>query len=82
MICPERLRLANEYYTKGRYYSEQKRRVVDLMGLGVSAEMGILCEMCRKASEAVQNARLALYLHEANHFCDRNDFDPNPVPKP
>lgn len=80
MICPERLRLFSDYRETARNYSEQVRKMADLLHAGASCEIDVLRRACRVAWETAERARLALACHEANHFCDRNDFIASRLP--
>jgi hypothetical protein len=43
----------------------------DLAGIGLQSEVAVLRRTCRAAWDKVEQARLALYRHEADHQCDR-----------
>jgi hypothetical protein len=76
LICPERQRLLIDYRDAAHRYSEAVCQLVEMVGLELDADFKLLRGNCRRASEASEQARLALYRHEANHFCDRRDFVP------
>jgi hypothetical protein len=74
VICEERQRLLVEYRDSARRYSEVVCRLVETVGLELNTDIELLRRKCRAASTAVEQARLALHRHEADHFCDRPDF--------
>lgn len=74
MICPERQRLLTDYSDSASQYSEAVRALVDMISGAVGADIDLLRRNTRKAHEQVEQARLTLFRHEANHFCDRADF--------
>ena len=74
MICAERLRLAINHRDTTRAYSEEVRKMTDMLGLGLEPEVRILRRCCRIAWDAAEKSRLCLARHEADHFCDCNDF--------
>jgi hypothetical protein len=74
MLCPERLRLVTDYRETTRAYADSVRKMTDLVGLGIESEVDLLRRTCRVAWDATEQARLALFRHEANHGCDRTDF--------
>lgn len=74
MTCPVRLRLVTDYRETTRVYSEQVRKLTDLIGLGVESEVLLLRRACRNAWDAAEKSRIALARHEADHFCDRDGF--------
>jgi hypothetical protein len=74
VICAVRLRLALDHRDTTRVYSEAVRKMTDLIGYGLESEVVVLRRACRTAWEASEKARLAVARHEADHFCDRDDF--------
>jgi hypothetical protein len=75
-MCVERLRLINDYRDTTRTYADSVREMTDLVGLGIEAEVDLLRRTCKMAWEAAEKSRLCLHRHEANHGCDRCDFQP------
>ena len=57
-----------------RSYADMVSNLYSLVGLGLESEVELLQRKCRSAWQAVEQARLALYRHEANHSCNRSDF--------
>lgn len=76
MLCAERRDLLSNYQKTTRVHADSVAKMTDLLDLGIETELDLLRRACRKASEACEQARLALYRHEANHGCDRPDFVP------
>jgi len=74
VTCAVRLRLAIDHRERTRVYSEAVRKVTELLGLGLESEVALLRRVCRTEWEASEKARLALARHEADHFCDRENF--------
>jgi len=81
VICPERLCLVADYRETTRNYSDQVRKLADLLHAGAACEIDVLRRACRTAWELAEKARLALARHEANHFCDRIDFIAPQLPR-
>lgn len=75
-MCQERLRLVADYRKATRAYADSVHKMTDLVSLGLDSEVSLLRRLCKAAWEAAEQARLALYRHEANHGCDRADFRP------
>jgi hypothetical protein len=75
MLCVERQNLLSELGETTRVYADSVRKMTDLLGMGIEFEVSQLRRTCRTAWDAVERARLALYRHEANHGCDRADFN-------
>jgi len=74
VICAVRLRLVLEHRDSTRLYSEEVRRMTELLGVGLESEVAVLRRACRTAWEVAEKARLAVSRHEADHFCDRDGF--------
>ena len=74
MLCPERERLLVDYRDTLHSYSERVRDLVEMVGLGINADMDLLRRKVRDAHERAEKARMSLHRHEADHFCDRLDF--------
>lgn len=72
--CPERLRRVCRLGDAVRSYAEMVGILYDLVGSGLHSEVQTLQRKCRQAWQTVEEERLALYRHEANHGCDRCDF--------
>ena len=80
MMCSERLRLTMNYSDATEVYAQSVRKMADHMGFGHQNEVEVLRRACRAAWDATEKGRLALARHEANHGCDRPDFEmPAPV---
>lgn len=77
MICSERQRLLIDYRDATHRYSEAVCKLVEMIGLELTADFDLLRRNCRSELDAAEQARLALHRHEANHFCDRRDFVPD-----
>jgi hypothetical protein len=77
LICPERQRLLIDYRDAAFRYSEAVCKFVEMIGLELNADLELLRRNCRSTAATVEQARLALHRHEANHFCDRLDFLPD-----
>jgi len=77
VICPQRQRLLVNYRDTTHRYSEAVRDLVEMVGLGVAADFDLLRRNCRRTLDTAEQARLALNRHEADHFCDRDDFIPD-----
>ena len=73
-VCQERFRLIRDYRETARIYADTVRDMTDLVGCGLESEVDLLRRTCKAAWEAVERSRLALYRHEANHSCNRSDF--------
>jgi hypothetical protein len=73
-MCPERIRLVADYRETTRTYADFVRKMTDLVGLGIESEVDLLQRSCRLSWEAAEKARVALFRHEANHYCNRPDF--------
>lgn len=71
MTCPERRLLLQEYGKAVRTYHEAVRKFVDRTDEALGSDLDLIRLTCRKAWERAEQARLALYRHEADHFCDR-----------
>ena len=69
--CPERVRLLDAYREAARRYSEAVNKLADLAGTGLESEFDVLRRACRAGWETAEKTRLALFRHEADHFCDR-----------
>ncbi len=50
-------------------YTELIRRALDLMEHGLESELEVLRRRCRTAWGDAEEARIALYHHEADHSC-------------
>ena len=79
MMCQERIRLVADYRETTRTYADFVRKMTDLVGLGIESEVDLLRRSCRLAWEAAEKARLALFRHEADHSCNRTDFQRPPL---
>jgi hypothetical protein len=77
-MCRERQRLLHAYGDATRQYSQAVERLVQAIGQGLYSDFDVLRRACRKMHETSEHARMELYRHEADHFCDRNDFVPEP----
>lgn len=73
-VCPERLLRVRGLSDAVRTYADVVGKLGDLVGLGLESEVEVLRRKCRYARQVVEEARLALYRHEANHCCNRDDF--------
>ena len=69
-ICQQRLRLLNDYRETAARYADAVREMANLAGSGLHSEVAVLRRACRAAWEKAENARLALFRHEADHQCD------------
>ncbi len=69
-ICPDRLRLAREFNDELQRYADLVRRSLDLMERGLVSEVEELRRAGRLAWGTAEEARLAVYRHEANHGCN------------
>ena len=74
MMCQDRIRLVANYRETTRTYADFVRKMTDLVGLGLESEVDLLRRSCRLAWDAAEQARLALFRHEADHSCNRTDF--------
>ena len=45
--------------------------MAELAGCGLETEVAVLRKMSRAAWDAAEQAKIALYRHEADHCCDR-----------
>jgi len=80
MVCPERVRLLNNYRDAVHRYSESVRDLVELIALDMSTDQELFRRRAREAWDISEKARVALARHEGSHFCDRSDFaDLTPV---
>jgi len=70
-VCPERFRLLNDYSELTRIYAESVAELRDLVGYGGESDVDPIRRACRQACEAMERARIALFRHEADHYCDR-----------
>ena len=70
-VCPERLRLINEFSENTRSYSQLVIELRDLIENGLEWEADLLRRKCRHAWDSVELARLAVFRHEADHRCAR-----------
>jgi len=52
-----------------RRYSKLVGQALDLMESGFESELQVLRRQCRVAWGEAEEARIALYRHEANHHC-------------
>jgi hypothetical protein len=75
-MCSERLRLLAAYRETTLVYADAVRKMTDLLCLGVDTEVYLLRRACTRAWGAVEESRLSLSRHEADHGCDRVDFVP------
>lgn len=73
-MCQERLRLVTDYRESTLAYADSVRKMTEFVGLGLESEVYLLRRSCKAAWEAAEQARLALFRHEADHGCDRVDF--------
>jgi|HubBroStandDraft_6_1064221.scaffolds.fasta_scaffold1745229_2 hypothetical protein len=73
MLCLERNHLLDDYRKAARRYNDAVQEFVDKATGVVGSDMDLLRRNCRKAWEQAEQARLSLFRHEANHFCDRVD---------
>lgn len=71
VICPERKRLLTEYRDAVHNHYEAVRTLVDCITAALGSDVDLIRRNCRARLEQAEQARLALYRHEANHFCDR-----------
>lgn len=76
VICEERQRLLIDYRDATHRYSEAVSKLVEMIGLELNADFGLLRRNCRAALDAAEQARLKVHRHEANHVCDRRDLVP------
>jgi len=74
MMCQERIRLVADYRETTRTYADFVRKMTELVGLGIESEVDLLRRSCKMSWEAAEKARLALFRHEADHSCNRSDF--------
>ena len=74
MMCQERIRLVADYRETTRTYADFVRKMTELVGLGIESEVDLLRRSCKMSWEAAEKARLALFRHEADHSCNRADF--------
>ena len=77
-VCPERLRLMNQFSETARIYADLVREMRDLIASGLQSEAHVVHRASRTAWETVERARLALSRHEVDHSCD---VSPNPPPR-
>jgi hypothetical protein len=70
-VCQDRSRLLSVYRETAKIYAEAVGQMADLAGLGLHSEVSALRRVCRAAWEKAEQARMALYRHEADHQCDR-----------
>ena len=76
MLCAQRRILISDYRQTVRVYADSVGKMTDLVDIGMESEVALLRRLTKNAWEAAEQARLALYRHEANHGCDRPDFVP------
>ncbi len=77
MVCPERSRLLINYRDAVHHYSECVHDLVEMIALEiVGTDTDMLRRRVREAWDASEKARVSVARHEANHFCDRDDFKP------
>jgi hypothetical protein len=74
MMCQDRIRLVADYRETTRTYADFVRKMTELVGLGIESEVDLLRRSCKMSWEAAEKARLALFRHEADHSCNRSDF--------
>ena len=70
-VCPERLRLMNEFNEGLQSYAKLVEQSLNLLESGQKAELDALRKTARLAWGNVEEARLAVYRHETQHGCDR-----------
>ena len=68
MLCEERMHLIEQYSKATFGYAESVKNLRDLIHLGADDEPAR--RFCRAAWEECERARIALALHEGNHYCD------------
>jgi hypothetical protein len=74
VLCAERQRLLHAYCDAARAYYEAVRDLASNAGFAIGADFEHLRRGCRRQWEQLENARVTLARHEANHYCDRPDF--------
>ncbi len=67
--CVERLQLVNNYNDCVHAYATLVQDIRDLIETGFQTEVEVLSRTCRTAWGAAETARLALFRHEADHYC-------------
>jgi hypothetical protein len=82
LICPERSRLLADYQSSVDQYSKRVHELVEVIATGLGDDLHLVRRKLRSAFEATEKARMALYRHEADHFCDRLDFCSAPTGLP
>jgi hypothetical protein len=76
--CCEQMRLMQAWCDATKSYANSVHELADQVGLGLHLKTNALRRNCRAAWQELEQARLALYRHEADHQCDR-DFKPFPA---
>jgi hypothetical protein len=70
-ICEERIRLLRELSEGATSYAEKVREMVELAIAGRGSESNAARRQSRAAWDTAESSRIALFRHEADHFCDR-----------
>jgi hypothetical protein len=70
-ICQERHRLLKEYHDSAVAYADAVRNMSDVISAGLDSEIQVARRVCRNAWNVVEQARVTLFRHEADHCCDR-----------
>ena len=70
MVCPERVRLIEEYRNAVRYYSECVNQFATVACMGYNSDVELLHGLTLKAWESAEKARVALARHESLHHCE------------
>ena len=71
VACQERTRLIQDFSQSARDYASLVNQMADLVGSGLQSEVLVVRRAARRAWEKLEEAKLALYRHEADHGCDR-----------
>lgn len=70
-ICEVRARLLREHSHRAGVYADCVRQIADSAASGPEERVWEVRRKCRAAWEEIEQSRLALYRHEADHLCDR-----------
>ncbi len=63
------MRLLRAHADAVRAYADMIDKALELTGLGLESELLVLRSRCRMAWQEVEEARITLYRHEADHLC-------------
>ncbi len=75
-LCQHRSLLLETYRETVKAYSDAVHNMVDLAYSDIGSDLDVLRRASRRAWEATEKARLALFRHEADHCCDRPGSTP------